>query len=516
MKRSVVLAGAAALALAVATSASAAEVKLAGVTFPEGKKISVPFTRTAIAPKAATLEGTMRMEKGQVDVKLSWKMMEPAVMFAGNITTYNVWAVTVDGRPENLGELRSGRRSQARQLPTGKVTFAIMVTADVLPGTVIPSELVLFTSGKVDPTKAKSEEFSVETSSMIGEFTRPGNPSIADLTYAAKGSEPIELQQADKASNLAVELKAETVAARRWTPPRPSSRRHHLSQGRLIQAVVDYSRRALDSSGTAVRLKVQQILDERLAAEAARVRAAEERKRQELEAAKAQAAAAEAEKAAPGGRGRPPEGRAGAAEGQHPRRRRAVHAGRGDGPRPRRQHGRHPVRREQVHPSRRTPSSPWPRFRPSSRSSRRSRSAPRASRTRRARRLHTEALDPSRDRLVIAAFLVAEGARRRPHRARGGAYGPANPPSATTRAAEAGLTSWRVGLIQNRGPVTCGAGRHRSPGAPGRRRQARRQAGTASNPGSLYGFSSREVRGRDGNGFSFIRPARVSVLGSRR
>ena len=299
MKRSVVLAGAAALALAVATSASAAEVKLAGVTFPEGKKISVPFTRTAIAPKAATLEGTMRMEKGQVDVKLSWKMMEPAVMFAGNITTYNVWAVTVDGRPENLGELQvREKKSGEGSFRTGKVTFAIMVTADVLPGTVIPSELVLFTSGKVDPTKAKSEEFSVETSSMIGEFTRPGNPSIADLTYAAKGSEPIELQQADKAYNLAVELKAETVAAKEMeTAKTQLAQARNSVKGGSSKAVVDYSRRALDSSGTAVRLKVQQILDERLAAEAARVRAAEERKRQELEAAKAQAAAAEAEKA---------------------------------------------------------------------------------------------------------------------------------------------------------------------------------------------------------------------------
>ena len=167
MKRSVVLAGAAALALSVASSAFAAEVKLVGVTYPEGKKISVPFTRTAIAPKAATLEGTLRMEKGQVDVKLAWKMMEPAVMFAGNITAYNVWAITSDGRPENLGELQvREKKSGEGSFRTGKVNFAIMVTADVLPGTVMPSELVVFTSGKVDPTKAKSAEFSIETSSI--------------------------------------------------------------------------------------------------------------------------------------------------------------------------------------------------------------------------------------------------------------------------------------------------------------------------------------------------------------
>jgi hypothetical protein len=214
------------------------------------------------------------MEKGQVDIKLAWKMMEPAVMFAGNITTYNVWAVTLDGRPENLGELQvREKKSGEGSFRTGKVNFAIMVTADVLPGTVIPSELVVFTSGKADPAKAKSEEFSIETSSMIGEFTRPGNPSIANLTYAAKGSEPIELQQADKAYNLAVELKAETVAAKEMeTAKIQLAQARNSVKGGSKSAVVDYSRRALDSAGTAVRLKIQQIFDERGSAGSSRRR----------------------------------------------------------------------------------------------------------------------------------------------------------------------------------------------------------------------------------------------------
>ncbi len=301
MKRPIHVAGAVALALfTLAQAAPAAEVKLVGVTYPEGKKISVPFTRTAIAPKAATLEGTLRMEKGQVDIRLEWDKMEPAVMFAGNITAYNVWAITSDGRPENLGELQvREKKSGEGSFRTGKVTFALMVTADGLPGTVFPSELVVFTSGKVDPTKAKSAEFTIETSTVVSEFTRPGNPSIADLTYAAaKGGEPIELQQADKAYNMAVELKAETVAAKEMeTAKIQLAQARNSVKGGSKSAVVDYSRRALDSAGTAVRLKIQQIFDERVAAEEARLKAAEERKRRELEATKARAAQAEADKA---------------------------------------------------------------------------------------------------------------------------------------------------------------------------------------------------------------------------
>ena len=107
MKRFACLAGAAALALfAFPRTASAGNtLDLVGVTYPEGKKISVPFTKTAIAPKAAVLTGTVKMQKGQAEVTIAWEKMEPAVLFAGNVTSYAAWAVTRDGRPENLGEL---------------------------------------------------------------------------------------------------------------------------------------------------------------------------------------------------------------------------------------------------------------------------------------------------------------------------------------------------------------------------------------------------------------------------
>ncbi len=303
MKRLAFLAGAIALALlTLGQAAPAAEVQLVGVTYPEGSKVSVPFTRTPIAPKAATLSGTARMEKGQVDVNLKWDKMEPAILFAGNITSYAVWAVTLDGRPENLGELPvREKKSGEAAFRTGKASFAIVVTAEVLPGGVLPSELIVFTSGKVDEKKttAKNVEFPIEMTSPIKEFTRPGNPSIADLTYTpAKGAQPIELQQASKAMDLAMEVKAETVAPKEMETARAQyAQAENSFKGGSSKVVVDYARRALDSAGTAARLKVQTILEERLAAAEKARMAAEEKKRQELEATKARANAAEADKA---------------------------------------------------------------------------------------------------------------------------------------------------------------------------------------------------------------------------
>jgi outer membrane protein OmpA-like peptidoglycan-associated protein len=302
MKRLSLALGAVALAvLTLAQAAAASEVKLVGVTYPEGKKISLPFARTDIAPKAATLEGTVRMEKGQAEVRIKWEKMEPAVLFAGNITSYAVWAVTRDGRPENLGELPvREKKSGEASFRTGKVNFGLMVTAEVLPGGVLPTELVLFTSGKVDEkTTAKNWDFTIDGTNPFRELVRPGNPSIADLSYAAKHGEPIELQQARKAFEMAEMVKASTIAPKEMEVAKSqlAQAQNSTQSGGSAKAVVDYARRSLENSGTAARLKVQAMLEEKLAAEDAARKAAEERKRQELEATKARANAAEAEKA---------------------------------------------------------------------------------------------------------------------------------------------------------------------------------------------------------------------------
>lgn len=203
MKRVSLVAGVAALALLslARTAAAGTIVDLVGVAYPEGKKVTLPFTKTAVAPKAAVLEGTVRMEKGQAEIALAWQKMEPAVLFAGNVTSYAVWTITRDGRPENLGELPvREKKSGEATFRTGKASFAIVVTAEVLPGTLQPSEVILFTSGKVDEkTTAKNWDFQIDSTNPFQSMMRPGNPSIAEMTYPAKGTEPIELQQARKA-----------------------------------------------------------------------------------------------------------------------------------------------------------------------------------------------------------------------------------------------------------------------------------------------------------------------------
>ena len=100
-----------ALALAASGVAAAAEFNLTAVTFPEGKTIDLVMARTNATPNAAKLEASVKYSGGQAKVEVSFKKMEPAILFGGDLSSYVVWAVTRDGAVENLGEL-DGRREQ--------------------------------------------------------------------------------------------------------------------------------------------------------------------------------------------------------------------------------------------------------------------------------------------------------------------------------------------------------------------------------------------------------------------
>ena len=79
------------------------------MTYPEKKSIDIPFAVTSIGPKDARISAEVEFRGGQAQIEISYRKMQPAILFSGNITAYSVWAVTKDGVTENLGELAVDR-----------------------------------------------------------------------------------------------------------------------------------------------------------------------------------------------------------------------------------------------------------------------------------------------------------------------------------------------------------------------------------------------------------------------
>ena len=93
--------------------------------------MEAPFTAARVQ---ATMAAALKYEKGQASVELKYEMMEPAVLFGGDISAYVLWAVTSDGLTENLGEVQVDEKefSASRKYSSGKKIFALMVTAEPL------------------------------------------------------------------------------------------------------------------------------------------------------------------------------------------------------------------------------------------------------------------------------------------------------------------------------------------------------------------------------------------------
>ncbi|HTR02193.1 MAG TPA: OmpA family protein [Thermoanaerobaculia bacterium] len=244
---------AAVAALLSAGAAAASDLNLTSVTFPEGKTIDLPMARTNATPNAAKLEAAVKFSGGQAKVEVSYKKMEPAILFGGDISSYVVWAVTRDGAVENLGELivDSSNASGAGVYQTGKKQFGLMVTAEPYYLVGRPSEYVIATSMGADPKKTANATFAFNgfRTGMVNSDTN----TIAGLTYKEK--KPVALVQAERAMTLAersgaaaVNPKAIEEAQRALTQAENSTK-----SGGSARAVTDYARRAVALSAEAMR-----------------------------------------------------------------------------------------------------------------------------------------------------------------------------------------------------------------------------------------------------------------------
>jgi outer membrane protein OmpA-like peptidoglycan-associated protein len=198
-----------ALAVLITSSAlAAAEIQLTALSLQAGKPVDINFAKTSRAPSQAAMQATLLYDNRQASVKLSYQKMEPAVLFAGDISAYVLWAVTIDGTVENLGEVVADKKNASGSLQgfTGKKVFALMVTAEPFATVTRPTEFIVFVSGEIGGTNVQNTPFSF-TNFSTG--YKPALDSISGIQY--NDPTPAAVKQAAKAIEIAKKLDAATV-----------------------------------------------------------------------------------------------------------------------------------------------------------------------------------------------------------------------------------------------------------------------------------------------------------------
>jgi len=263
--------------------AAAADVRLSSALWPE-RNVDVPFVATGRVSKDARAEATVKASGTQARVEISWKHLQPALLFGGDVTTYVLWAVTRDGLVENLGEVPVRDDSGSATFQTGRKAFGLLVTAESYPGVAGPSELVVFASGPPDSKSAPATPF---TFSGLGPAPKSNNPTISNMSWTSK--DPVSLAQAQKIMEIARNMKASDVNLKAMQDASVAlAQAANSARGGSRSAVEDYSRRASALASEAIR-DTNKAAAAKAAADAA-AKAATERATQEAKTAAEKAA----------------------------------------------------------------------------------------------------------------------------------------------------------------------------------------------------------------------------------
>lgn len=246
---------------------AAAGVDLSVVRIPERRTVELEMHRSAQIP-AATMKAKINIREGQSRVEIEYRQMKSAVLFAGDVTCYVLWAVNRDGGVENLGELwvRPEEADDKLQFSTGLRTFALMVTAEPYYQVERPSELVIFTNQPSSDPQAPSSALHFDAFAPPPEH---GLTSLANVRY--DGEKPLDLLQAEKVFELAGQLGAEKYASGIFREARTFLlQAQQMSRtSRAKRGTREFARKSVASSNEAIKITQRELdaieLEQRIA-----------------------------------------------------------------------------------------------------------------------------------------------------------------------------------------------------------------------------------------------------------
>jgi outer membrane protein OmpA-like peptidoglycan-associated protein len=173
----------------------------------------IDFRGTALMPEARG-EARVESKQGVTKIDANMERMQPAAVYGPEYLTYVMWAITPEGRAENLGEvLLNGDLRSNLHATSGLQAFGLIITAEPYFAVTTPSDVVVMeniirddTEGAMQPIEAKFELLK------RGQYVMTANP--AELRPMVVDRQmPLELYEARNAVRIARWTGAERYAA---------------------------------------------------------------------------------------------------------------------------------------------------------------------------------------------------------------------------------------------------------------------------------------------------------------
>lgn len=233
----------------------------------------VNFIGTDLMP-AARGEAKVESQTGKTHIGVRFSGLTPANGFGQEYLTYVLWAISADGRPQNLGELELAGDKASLDVTSSFQSLGMIVTAEPYFAVSEPSDVVVLKNVFTDKTQGLLEEVNVHYQLLPrGLYANTGGAHANPLPITDRMHTPLAMYEAYNAQRI-----AQTVGADQYAP---DIMKEVAVDIRNAQAIQDGGHRDVKMEFTNAREAVQRAEDARLTTLR---KQAEERQRQTVEA----------------------------------------------------------------------------------------------------------------------------------------------------------------------------------------------------------------------------------------
>ncbi len=253
--------------------------------------------RGTVLQSQAHGEARVESRRGAVRIQAQFEKLEPASRFGSGFLTYVLWAISPEGRADNLGELMLNGNKSKMDVTEPLQAFALIVTAEPYFSVSQPSEVVVMENVVRPDTMGSVEEMDAKFD-LLQRDQYETTVQAGYVAPAASSKIPLSLLEARNAIEIVKLAGGEKYAAESFKKAADLLKiaESGLTQKRDKKVIDTAAREAVQTAEDARMITVKKLEEERLAQE--RQAAADREAKAKAEAAASEKARLEAELAA--------------------------------------------------------------------------------------------------------------------------------------------------------------------------------------------------------------------------
>ena len=176
-----------------------------------GGSTKVDLQGTDLMPSARG-EAKVDSKSGRLEINVNLRGMQSPNNFGLEYLTYVLWAITPQGRANNLGEVIVHDGKSDLRVTTDLQAFGLIVTAEPYFAVTQPSDLVVAQNEIRTDTKGREEAINVKFELLPRGLYASQVEPIGDAIYGIDRKAPLDLFEARNAVRIARAAKAEQYA----------------------------------------------------------------------------------------------------------------------------------------------------------------------------------------------------------------------------------------------------------------------------------------------------------------